>query len=331
MNKFKYYFILIIAGLSLFSCSKDDNSIKTEPLRDYAAQYEDDIVMIEEYLNTYYIEEIIDNPGETNNQDVVFTKIPEGGDQPSIMSYLNSETFPKLLVREVELHNITYKIYYLVLREGSGESPTNVDEFLASYKGEYLSNSTDSETQETTLASTFFEEIKYPNAFFGLNETIVGWSEIFPQFKTGTYESNSDGTISYSDFGAGVMFLPSGLAYYNVRSGSIPGYSPLIFSFKLYEINRTDLDGDGIPNYLEDLDGDGYLREVTIGDQKADDSDGDGIPDYLDIDDDGDGYTTKTEITDGEGNIYDFELIPDCSGDTSTPDRIKKYLDSNCH
>jgi len=328
MNKFKYYFIVIITCLSLFSCSKDDNnSTKTEPLRDYAEQYDDDIAIIEDYLETHYIE----NPETAADEDVVFTKIPEGGEQPSIRSYLNSETFPKLLVREVELHSNTYKIYYLVLREGSGVSPTNVDEFLAAYRGEYLSYKTDSETEVTTLESTLFEEIKYPNSFFGLNETIVGWSEIFPQFKTGTYESNSDGTVSYSDFGAGVMFLPSGLAYYEKRSGSIPSYSPLIFSFKLYEINRTDLDGDGIPNYLEDLDGDGYLRTVAAGDNIADDTDGDGIPDYLDIDDDGDGYTTKLEITDSEDNLYDFESIPDCSGDTSNPERIKKHLDKNCH
>jgi hypothetical protein len=32
-------------------------------------------------------------------------------------------------------------------------------------------------------------------------------------------------------------------------------YSPLVFSFKLFELQRLDQDGDGIPSYLEDLDG----------------------------------------------------------------------------
>jgi hypothetical protein len=36
--------------------------------------------------------------------------------------------------REVSLHDITYKVYYLVLREGTGVSPCNVDGVLASYK-----------------------------------------------------------------------------------------------------------------------------------------------------------------------------------------------------
>jgi hypothetical protein len=42
MNKFKYYFILSITTLSLFSCSKNDTTEITPP-RDYAAQYATDI------------------------------------------------------------------------------------------------------------------------------------------------------------------------------------------------------------------------------------------------------------------------------------------------
>ena len=37
MNKFKYYFILLLAGISLISCSKkDDDDVVVVPLRDYA-------------------------------------------------------------------------------------------------------------------------------------------------------------------------------------------------------------------------------------------------------------------------------------------------------
>jgi hypothetical protein len=327
MNKFKYYFILIITCLSLFSCSKDDNSVAVEPLRDFGEQFATDNATIEEYLNSYYIT-VTENPGATDDQDVVFTKIPEGGNQPSILSYLNSATFPKLLSRSVELHDITYKIYYLVLREGIGEKPCNVDGVLTSYRGDYLYQSTVSEV--TILTATQFEEVKYPDSFFNLYSVIVGWSEIFPQFKTGTAMSNSDGTVSYTDFGAGVMFLPSGLAYYSSGQGSIPSYSPLVFSFKLYGLNRTDLDGDGILSYLEDLDGDGYMRVLAEGVTNPDDTDGDEIPNYLDVDDDGDGYTTKSEIT-NNGVVYPFSLIPDCSGNTENPTRLKKHLDKNCH
>jgi hypothetical protein len=328
MNKFKYYFILIITSLSLFSCSKDDNSVEAEPLRDFQEQFTADNTTIEEYLNTYYID-ITNAPGQPEDQDVTFTKIPTGGSQASIMSYLNSSTFPKLKTKEVKLHDITYKVYYLVLREGTGEKPCNVDAVLSSYRGQYLYKSTVDAV--TTLTPTQFEEVKYPQSFFNLYETITGWSEIFPEFKTGdTPISNADGTVTYNNFGAGVMFLPSGLAYYSSGSGSIPSYTPLVFNFKLYAIKRSDLDNDGIPSYLEDVDGDNYMRTFATGIANPDDTDGDGVPNYLDIDDDGDGYTTRSEITVNKV-VTPFASIPDCSGNTTDGNRKRKHLDSACH
>ena len=138
MNKFKYYFILSITSLSLFSCSKDDATAEITPPRDFAAQYATDLTDIEEYLKTYSIT-VVNHPGFADDQDVSFKKIATGGTEPSIFSYLNRATFPKLLSKEVKLHDITYKLYYLVLREGVGQSPCNVDGVLTAYRGEYLS------------------------------------------------------------------------------------------------------------------------------------------------------------------------------------------------
>ncbi|HRL71420.1 MAG TPA: FKBP-type peptidylprolyl isomerase [Flavobacterium sp.] len=330
MNKFKYYFILLITTVSLFSCSKDDVA-EIAPPRDYAVQYATDLTDIEEYLKTYYIT-VVDHAGFQDDQDVTFTKIGAGGTQPSIYSYLNSTTYPKLLSRDVKFHDITYKLYYLVLREGTGTSPSNVDGVLAGYKGDYLSREKVAEVE--TLTATFFEESKNPQQFFNLftnlDVPLRAWSQIFPLFKTGTYESNVDGTISYNDFGAGVMFIPSGLGYYSSGSNSIPAYAPLIFSFKLYEINRLDSDGDGILNFQEDVNGDGYMRVLATGVVNPDDTDGDGIPNFLDVDDDGDGYGTKIEIT-KNGVVYPFAAIPSCDGNTTNPARIKKHLDKNCY
>ncbi|MNE20023.1 hypothetical protein D3C80_1131250 [compost metagenome] len=340
MNKFKYYFILLVATFSLFSCSKDEEKVETVPPRDYAEQYATDIADIEEYLKTYYIT-VTNNPGQQNDQDVVFTKIPTGGTQASIWSYKDNAGFPKLLTREVSQNDIIYKLYYLVLREGVGEYPCNTDGLLISYKGDYLSRETVSEV--TTLTTTLFEEVKFPQGMKDLSgidlmasgfDLIKGWKEALPQFKSGTYTANDDGTISYNDFGAGIMFIPSGLGYYASGNGSIPAYAPLIFSFKLYEINRLDHDGDGIQDYLEDLDGDRYtpyIRELEKGVAIKDDTDADGTPDFYDVDDDGDNYTTKIEIKDANGVVYPFGSIPSCDGNTTDPARIKKYLDKNCH
>ena len=336
MNKFKYYFILLITTVSLFSCSKDNGSAEITPPRDYATQYATDKNDIEEYLKTYYIEDV--------SPDVVtkITKIPVGGTQPSIWSYLDKTTFPKLLSRDVKLHDITYKVYYLVLREGVGESPTNVDEVYTTYRGEYLATTTVESVK--TQTTTKFEEWIYEPQKANLFGYIRGWKEIFPQFKAGNSASNVDGTVSYTGFGAGVMFIPSGLAYYSSGSGGIPAYSPLIFSFKLYAIQRLDHEfvmtggvpiptPDGIMSFQEDLDGDGYMwtkAELPVGAINPDDSDGDGIPNFLDTDDDGDGVSTRKEITDASGKIIPFAAIPSCDGNTTSTTRIKKHLDKNC-
>ncbi len=98
--------------------------------------------------------------------------------------------------------------------------------------------------------------------------------------------------------------------------------------------DAEDLDGDGIPGYLDadevniDLDGDGIQNRFENPDPNgngnpsdARDTDGDGIPDYLDADDDGDGIPTAQENADpnGNGNPNDAR---DTDGD-GTPD----YLD----
>jgi hypothetical protein len=308
MNKFKFYFLVLFASISLFSCTEDETGITVEPPRAYDVQRDADMVIIEEYLKNNYIT-VVDNPGIVDDQDVTITKLEVGDtEHKSIWD----QTKYQLLSKEVLLHDIKYKLYYLVLRSGVGASPCNVDDVLAAYKGTYLRKSAATATVLSVLSATFFEESRYPQAFMNLYPTtsngglITGWTEILPQFKTGTYTINDNGTVSHKDFGAGVIFIPSGLAYYNKGNGSIPSYSPLVFSFKLYEIKRIDSDNDGIFNYQEDLNSDGYLYDyrnkfnypTTPVDEKvryAHDTDRDGIPDFLDIDDDGDGTTTKLE------------------------------------
>lgn len=368
MNKFKYYFILIITSLSLFSCSKDDNSIEAEPLRDFEEQFKTDKAVIEEYLKTYSFE-VINAPGETRDQDVVFTKIPEGGSEHPIMFYLDSPTFPKLLKKTVDLHGIVYELYYLVLREGTGERPCNVDGVLSAYKGDYLyrtvakpavpATATEAEIPAvpSQLLANQFEKVIFPQEFLNLYKTITAWGEVFPEFRTGGATPEDDGTVTYNDFGAGVMFLPSGLGYYNQGTGAIPSYTPLVFSFKLYAIDRSDLDGDGIPSYLEDVNGDNYMRILPAGTPNPDDTDGDGIPNYLDIDDDGDGFTTRFEITKPSGTnsglskYFPFDPIEDnpftvidetetkgipafaATGepDYTSPGRLRLHLDKDHH
>jgi hypothetical protein len=86
-----------------------------------------------------------------------------------------------------------------------------VDGVLASYRG--LLEQTIESNVSSLSASQF--EVKYPQQISLFS--IAGWSETFPQFKTGSYSTREDGTISYN-FGAGIMFIPSGLGYYAAGS-----------------------------------------------------------------------------------------------------------------
>ena len=310
MNKFKTYFVVIFSSLLLFSCGPDD--IATVPLRDYQEQYNADDAMIKDYLQTYYVEEVIDHDGFADDQDVTLTKIPTGN--TTLTSIWNDN---RLESKEVISNGVTYTLYYLNLRQGDADAiaPTSVDGVFTSYDGKYLryASTTTDGTTVTNLEQVPFENIVYPQSWLGLDNVIKGWSEIFPLFNAGIYDTTpSPNPAAFHNFGAGVMFLPSGLAYYGAGSFAIPAYSPLIFSFKLYDVKRADQDADGVLSYIEDVNGDGIFD---------DDTDGNGVYDIYDKDDDGDGILTKDEINkDEQGNII-FE-------DTDE-DGIPNYLDKD--
>lgn len=323
MNNFFKAIAFFSLALLIVSCSKSDND--SVPLRDYAEQYATDIANIEEFMQTHYIE-VINHPGFPDDQNVTFIRIPEGGTQTSIW---NS---PDLVTDfTVDAHDITYKLYYLKLRDGSGPNsrrPCNVDKVLTSYVGSYLypAKETIGGVEVDVVNNNQFEEVINPQTYLILSSTVRGWGEVFPKFATGSYSGNPDGTLSYNDFGAGIMFLPSGLGYYGTSRSSIPGYSPLVFTFKLYEIERVDNDGDGIYSFQEDINGDGYVRVLKEGVPNPDDTDGDGTPDFLDVDDDGDFFMTKDEIKNPlTGVAYPFADIPLCT------DGKKKHLSTLCH
>ncbi len=306
-------FVKLALALGLFigvySCQQDDDtSGSVTPPRAFNEVYDEEIEKIEEFLETHYV--TIDGDFNTT-----FTKIPEGGTQTPVAD------MPQLESKNVALHDITYKVYYLKLREGTGQSPTRVDSTLVGYKGDRLFKGVVNNVPTFTINP--FENNPDP-IWFSLDRVIRGWAEVIPEFKTGTFGSNPDGTISYQDFGAGVMFLPSGLAYFNTVRPNIPSYSILIFNFKLYNSQFIDHDGDTIlskDEYGDPSDPDRFKKDAI-------DTDGDGRPNYLDADDDGDGITTKREIQIPDSNpvqYYNFLSIPICQGTGK-----KIHLTSQC-
>lgn len=269
MNNFFKIFLFLSIGLTIASCTKSD-STATVALREYKVQYAFDIDSIDKYIDTHYIESV---DGDFN---IKMSKIPVGGTQLSIRLQQN---YPLDSVKvQNDAHDVNYKIYYLKLREGVGERPTSVDSVYVSYKGNLLTDG----------------QFDYSDSpiWFQLQAVVAGWGEIIPLFKTGTYDtSEGPNPTTFTNFGAGVMFVPSGLAYYNqIPSAYIPSYSPLIFSFKLKSQRYRDHDRDYILSKYE-------VDPAEVGQKPIDyDSDGDKTPNLYDIDDDGDHFMTKTEI-----------------------------------
>lgn len=309
MNKFKFYFIAFFATVLLFSCDKS-TAEDYEILQFYNIQLDYDMRVIENYLKTHYIEEIVDHPGFNDDQDIKLTLIPSGGTQQPIWE---SDLLESV---EVEKHGLTYIIYYIKMREGdpAGKSPSRVDQVFTAYDGSYL---------RLNDEPTRFDYTQYPSSYLTLNQLIAGWPEVMRLFRSGTLAPEVPGEPAvYENFGAGVMFIPSGLAYYNSATATIPAYAQLMFSFKLYDVKLSDQDGDGIYSNDEDTNQNGIFTD--------DDTDGDGIQNYLDTDDDGDGHLTRNEIKNADSELYPFDLIPNCEGNNSDPERLKRHLDPNC-
>lgn len=296
MNKsFQLLFTLFLFSIFIFSCS-DDNINTPEPPRDYAEQYDVDNDSLINYLKTHYYN-YEDFQSAAADEFVPFTinSIPSGNTSLTpLYDQVNTES---IAIKNSDNEEISHNYYYLVVREGSGESPTVADSTFVSYKGRLLNG-------------TVFDSREDP-IWFDLTSLVRGFSSFVAKLKRGTYTENTDGTISYSGFGAGMVFMPSALGYYSQTNASIPSYSPLVFSVNLLTLKRTDHDNDGVPSIDEDLNGNKYLLD--------DNTDSDSLPNFTDADDDGDGTLTKDELDKNNDGIYD-----DTDGD-GTPD----YLDSD--
>jgi len=301
----KLFIIGVLASIVLISCKKDDtNDITTVPIRDSGEQAIEDDEAILAYLQThFYNTEDFQNPAANFNYVVNFDTI--AGDNTNKTPIIDSDLLTTKIVRR---DSIDYTIYILKIREGAGDKPTFADSTFQNYKGELLNRN----LFDNTANPVWFD---HPGALSQANPgiAVVALTQALTEFgEASGFSINEDNTVSWNnDFGIGAVFLPSGLGYFSTSTTGIPSYSPLIFSFQLYGVNEADHDQDGIPSYMEDLDGDGILYD--------DDTTTSGIPNYLNVDDDVDGTPTREEIIINEDGSIEF---PDTNSN-GTPD----YLD----
>ncbi len=286
LMKLKTYALSTLCFLVfLSSCNKDDNNdIELVPERDRTEQQVADIDSLKNYLNThYYNRATFLEPGNHTISDLIITELPKDG-SGNYLEMPNPDVNQMLSVavdvnnpKTTTFQDVQYQFYILELNEGGGFNPNFSDDVRINYNG-FLPNGTSFDGTITPIN-------------LDLMNLIPGWREVIPRFKTAeTFIENGDGTVTFDNYGLGVMFLPSGLGYYgSPPSVSIPAYSNLMFKFELYQTEINDHDNDGIPTYMEDLNGDKNLYN--------EDTDGDGIPNFLDADDDGDRVLTINEMT----------------------------------
>lgn len=306
--KLRTFFLFFgIFALIITSCEEDEEgSVVTIEIRDPEEVAVENLDEIENFMDTHYYE-LQENPTNPNFRIFTFGPIEgENEDRPPI-----SES-PFLMDTTIIQRDVSYKLYYLKFREGNPEErkPKFVDSTLVTYQG-------------LTLDNVNFDAAPNP-IWFDITNNIRGFQELLTKLSGASgYEENPDGTVTFNDdFGKGVVFIPSGLAYFSAppSGSSIEPYKPIIFSVQLYKSRENDHDLDGIPSYKEDLNNNGRINESATSEDVGDDLDGDGLANFVDEDDDGDGVLTIDEISDDEGNT--IIPYPDYNND-GTPD----YLD----
>ncbi|WP_405296630.1 FKBP-type peptidyl-prolyl cis-trans isomerase [Algibacter sp. Ld11] len=317
MSLRKISFLILSLVLVFSACKKDDDAdeVVTIEENDRTEQQIEDNDEIVAYFKNHYFNSS-DFGSENANPKISsleITELLEGETVPEGHTLLNAlleDDSPAFVLqaKEVVYAETDYIIYILYLNEGGGDqSPNFCDNVRVRYEGSLLDGSVfDSAVTPVNL---------------DLISLIPAWRKVLTEFNTAeTITDGTDGTISFSNHGAGVMFLPSGLGYFSSSTTSITAYSPLIFKFDLLQTTVNDHDLDGVPSYLEDLNGDGefIVNYDDLEDATDDDTDGDGTPDYADTDDDDDGVFSVYEDIDEDGN----------PANDIGANGIAKYLDS---
>ena len=296
----KISLVFLTLGLLVLSCNKDDDGggIPVVEIRDRTEQQIADNDSIVKYFENHYYNSSAFGAFNTNPkiEDLIITELLAGESVPdgsTLLSTLLNVPGSALETKNITFAETEYEIYILRLNQGGGdESPNFSDNVRVRYEG-------------FTLENSIFDSAVTP-VDFDLISLIPAWRKVLPEFNVSVPPpvTNTDGTTDFINSGLGVMFVPSGLAYFSSATAGIPAYTPIIFKFELLQTFENDHDSDGIPSYLEDLNGDGefIVNFEDLEDTTDDDTDGNGNPDYFDNDDDGDGVLTINEDIDGDGD-----------------------------
>ena len=280
----KYIFTILFFAILILACSSDDdNNVSLVEDRDRTEQQVTDRALLQTYLQTHYY-----NSGELTGlinpefSDIIITELADGETVPADATLLIDAVETRTTVFE----ETSYEYYILKINQGGGNSPNFTDILRVKYEGSSI------ETSNIFDFRTSATDISLVQDLVGNSGTIRAWQLVFPNFSAAeNFNIQTDGVVSFNNFGLGVMFIPSGLGFFSGTSTGVV-YDNIIFKFELLQFQVTDSDNDGIPSYIEDLNND-----LDVFDE---DTDEDLIVNYLDIDDDGDGVLTINELEHNE-------------------------------
>lgn len=266
MMKIKNIFASVIISGLIYACGSSSSSTVDD--FDHEAQALVDNDTLVQFLENHYYDASVDS-----------VKALVSG-QVALINNVES--------MEITEDEIDYTLYYYIKEQGTPTidkgNPSVMDSIYVKYNGQRIVN-TDS------ISSSFDSN---DGIWLTLNGVIRGWAHGFTKFKGGDNVTNN-GPITFENEGRGILFIPSGLSYSNIGSGSILANECLMFNIDLFDfVKGTDHDNDGVASIYEDPDGN--------DDPRDDDTDEDGVPNYFDGDDDGDGILTINEDANGDGN-----------------------------
>lgn len=296
--------LAICLGLVVLSCDNKDEGFVQYQLRDVTMQYTLDSETIEKYLE----------------ENTISVDSADGIKKYSIREKKEGETsitgFSGYKMVEYAVGDLTYNIHYVELSKGKNIQPIRFDSLFVSYKGMNLKNETFLDNQEPRW------EVPSKTRKSGELFSLTAPQLISTLFKSGDFTPNGDGTFTFTDYGHGIVFVPSGLGFFDMAQPSLDSYSPIVLEFKLYHVRQRDHDGDGVKTFEE---------KTNLTDNPFDgfyelDTDGDGIANFMDADDDGDGILTKTELSYKDKETSEGVKWTDGNADG---DDYLDYLDNN--
>lgn len=344
-------------SLLMTNCKKDDGGTDyvEVPLRDRTEVYNENMAVIEKYLDNNYI---IEN-GDIITFDSItspnYKKQPVIRKDPRLKSIKLSNDILKITpisTKTVDPYTGMYKdvvsrleytknddpvkeytVYYLEINKGENITPALIDSTYVETKVYNTKNEVVSAPFKGKYYSFPMTINEYTATAAKAAELTSGERQLLQLIKTATgLKLNSDGTLGYDKGSAGriIAFIPSGLYLFNSPIGTkLKGYEVAISDITLINALERDHDLDGIPSKYEvepskigtPLTIEDYFGYSTSGFEKT--------PNFLNIDDDNDGVPTRIELQykDDKGIIrhykYDAPELKKCSDKPN-------YLDKNC-